>query len=106
MIDGSFELYLLISTIAFNLVTLLWAGLRVMKVRQAPRVLFPIFFSIFCALAVVTAYSDTESLLRKHLDLASININVIDIYALTVVLVTHTDIYVVTFFYTPLYIIT
>ena len=77
-----------------------------MKVRQAPRVLFPVFFSIFCALAVATAYSDTESLLRKHLDLASINVNLIDVYAIVVVLVTHTDIYLVTFFYTPLYIIT
>jgi len=99
-----FELYLVISSCMFNVATLFWAVIR-LRVKWVPRIIIPLFFLSYCILCLFTAFQEPGTIWRGHLDLESVNIQMITVFAIMVFLLTHTDFYIVLCFYAPVYII-
>ena len=104
VITKKFELYILIASIVFNLFTLIWGIMR-HRAKWAPRLIMPAFFFVYASLGLLTCFSEPESVLRKDVDLYSINVQMITLFAVMVVLLSHTEFYVILFFYSPIYIV-
>lgn len=84
---------------------IIWGIVRI-RVKCVPRIIMPPFFLAFCGIVISATYCPKDSIIARGLIIDSVGMQLLNVYALNVMLLSYCDFRVCLFLNSPMYVVT